>query len=482
MNRPTTPASTRRGFLSSIAAGTGVAVSCFAGEDSPGAGPAGPEGEQIAGTQANDHVIYHASDDAAMGRVMRGFPPLVEDRVTIDNYRARFPGGQRVSVANTRWAQFHMREILPTQTIRHGNGPVRGFPVKLRNVGQMRVPYGDDCLTVSEWLKRSHTDGFLILHDGVIVHEEYFHGMREDIPHALWSTTKSMAGCVVANLMALGKLDENRPITDYVPELLKTGYKGATVRHLLDMQSGVDFDYESPGDKNTWPRWERAAGLARKLPDEPPNEGLYDFMLRSDDIRRKVRTHGAYFFYNESDPQALAWACERVTKTRFSELISRLVWSKIGAEYDADMVCDPAGGPNPGGGLSATLRDLGRWGQCYLEGDPNAAVVPRPFVRDILSNFDPGKITEHSFPGPRFGQPPNYAYRSLHNVYQFPDENLISASGAYGQFCEVFPKRRMVFVKLSTYEFGELDEHFALTNRDQAAFRAIADQLARNAT
>ena len=482
MNRPTFLVSTRRGFLTAIAAGCGAAVSCLPSEHPPGARTAVPEADQTARSQANDHVIYHPVEEETTQGVMEGFPPVPQARVTIDNYRSRFPGGERVSAANTRWAQFHMCEIHPTQTIRRGSGPVRTFPVQLRNVGRMRVPYGDDELPVSEWLKRSYTDGFLVLLDGALVHEEYFHGMREDTPHALWSTTKSMTACVVANLMAQGKLDERRPITDYVPELLKTGYEGATVRHLLDMQSGVGFDYESPGDKNTWPRWERAAGLARKLPDEPASEGLYDFMLKSEDIRRRVRVHGEYFYYNESDPQALAWACERVTKTRFSDLISRFIWSKIGAEYDADLVCDAAGGPNAGGGLSATLRDLGRWGQCYLEGDPNMAVLPRPFVQDVLSNFDPGKITEQSFPGPRIGQAPNFAYRSLHNIYRFPGEDVIEAGGVYGQFCEILPKRRTVFVKLSTYEFDNLDEYFALTAKDRAAFCAIADELAGKAT
>jgi hypothetical protein len=35
-----------------------------------------------------------------------------------------------------------------------------------------------------------------------------------------------------------------------------------------------------------------------------------------------------------------------------------------------------------------------------------------------------------------------------------------------------------VFVKLSTYDFGELEELFALTKKDRAAFWAIAEQLA----
>ncbi len=132
-------------------------------------------------------------------------------------------------------------------------------------------------------------------------------------------------------------------------------------------------------------------------------------MMKAEDIKRQARPHGSYFYYKESDPQALAWACEKVTATRFSELVSRFIWSHTGAEYDAYTVCDPAGAPFIGGGLSTTLRDLARWGQTYLDADPKREVIPRPFIDDVLTNFDPNAITENSFPGPRFGQTPNHA-------------------------------------------------------------------------
>ena len=80
--------------------------------------------------QAGDHVIYHPAGGQEAKGIMRGFPPPSDKRVTIDNYRSRFPGVGRVDVANTRWAHFHMREILPTQNISRGKGPIRVLPVR----------------------------------------------------------------------------------------------------------------------------------------------------------------------------------------------------------------------------------------------------------------------------------------------------------------------------------------------------------------
>jgi len=50
------------------------------------------------------------------------------------------------------------------------------------------------------------------------------------------------------------------------------------------------------------------------------------------------------------------------------ELFSRLVWSRIGAERDADLIVDSAGSPVVEGGSSATARDMARFGKMHLQG------------------------------------------------------------------------------------------------------------------
>jgi hypothetical protein len=60
----------------------------------------------------------------------------------------------------------------------------------------------------------------------------------------------------------------------------------------------------------------------------------------------------------------------------------------------------------------------------------------------------------------------------------FPDENLIVSAGAYGQFCCIFPKRRLVFVKFSTYDWSNFKDLVKLDQQAREAFRAIAEALA----
>ena len=87
----------------------------------------------------------------------------------------------------------------------------------------------------------------------------------------------------------------------------------------------------------------------------------------------------------------LGWACERASGTRMADLISALIWQPIGAERDAEITCDPLGSAIHDGGISATARDLARFGQMLVDdgmvqGQPGrpgglAGGHPRPGAR-----------------------------------------------------------------------------------------------------
>ena len=57
---------------------------------------------------------------------MLGFPPPPDSQVTLANWQ---------DAPNQRWAFQHVREIVPTQTIRRGPGPVSVLPTTLTPVG-----------------------------------------------------------------------------------------------------------------------------------------------------------------------------------------------------------------------------------------------------------------------------------------------------------------------------------------------------------
>ena len=95
-------------------------------------------------------------------------------------------------------------------------------------------------------------------------------------------------------------------------------------------------------------------------------------------------------------------AAETVTEKRFAELFSARIWGQLGVEHDAYVRCDGLGEAVPSFGISATLRDIGRWGQmCLQNGKWNGhQMVPAEFFADLQKTALGGKpLTEESGAG-----------------------------------------------------------------------------------
>jgi hypothetical protein len=101
---------------------------------------------------------------------MAGAPPFgPESLVTLENWqRAPF----------NRWAFQHIRELIPTARIARGEGPAWELPRSERDLAGIRFGTQAGQLTVGELLDQTYTDGFLVIHQGKIVTEQYFNGLR----------------------------------------------------------------------------------------------------------------------------------------------------------------------------------------------------------------------------------------------------------------------------------------------------------------
>ena len=312
-------------------------------------------------------IIYHKIDTS----IMKGAPPAEHLRVNRSNFHL---------AENRRWFHLHAPELFPTQRIARGKIPVTKLPRRIRaDLNGIEVPAKGAGGTVSrlDFLIATKTDAILVLHKGNIVSEQYFGEMKPDARHYLWSMSKSISIGVLATLIAdRPELTVDQRIASIVPEFEQTAYRHATIRHLMDMRSGVN--YSTDGLELPWgapkmrsaesdvSRLHRAQGYFDALPGESTYGGVYEFM-QTLKLVDPNRSPGGEMVYKDPDPFALAWACEKTTGMRFSDLLSQYVWSRIGAEHDALIQCDPAGAAIPSSGISATLRDIGRWGLMHLQ-------------------------------------------------------------------------------------------------------------------
>ncbi|MES0101725.1 serine hydrolase domain-containing protein [Mesorhizobium sp. M0019] len=84
-----------------------------------------------------------------------------------------------------------------------------------------------------EALYDSYTDGIVVLHRGRVVYERYFGAFEPHLPHALHSVTKSYAGTLA--------VADSKVLAYYLPELRGSAFEDATLRQVMDMQTGLDY-------------------------------------------------------------------------------------------------------------------------------------------------------------------------------------------------------------------------------------------------
>ena len=395
---------------------------------------------------------------------MSGFPSDPGLRVTLLNWQ---------DPPFNRWSFQHLRELIPTQRIPVGQGPVRPLARHhtMLDPGAVTVHRVDERVSsLGDVLDETWTDAVVVVHDGRIVLERYYGAMTPQTVHLLMSVTKSVVGCVAGVLVDRGQLDPNHPVDLYVPEVTGSGYTGATVRDLLDMRTGVLFREEYTNPEAEVRVMERHMGWR---PGLSPGYigGMYAFLASMS----AVSVHGGPFVYRSADTDMLGWVCERAAGVRMADLISDLLWQRIGAEFEAEITCDGVGSAIHDGGMSATARDIARFGQMLLDDGYVAGmpVVPnrwlvhsRTLDPDIRGAFA-SSTSEASLTGGW--------YRNQFWFVPGPVGDLQVCLGIHGQMVVVDRATRTVSVKMSSWPTAQSSAYLVDTIR---AFAATGRHLA----
>jgi CubicO group peptidase (beta-lactamase class C family) len=395
-------------------------------------------------------------------QLMTGPPPFARGNlVTLENWQLP---------PYNRWAFQHVRELIPSARISRGDGSAWELPRAERDLSGIRFATASGELTVGELLDRTYTDGFLVIHDGRIVTEKYFNGLRPDVPHLLMSVSKSVTGLVAGALASEGLLDVTAPVEAIVQELAGTTFAGASVQHLLDMRAGVRFneDYDDPTAEiavsDRVYLWRPDDGMPR-----PAAAHEYFATLAGDG------PHGGPFRYRSIVVDVLAWVLEKAGQARFPDLVANLLWRPMGAEYDADITVDAHGNALADGGISATLRDAGRVGLLALEGGRAGGrqVIAAQWLGDIIAGAPDGPSAFRAGDG-GVGYADGAHYRNLWWVTD-PDLPRFTAVGIHGQGVFVHGPSQTVVVKLSSWPTALST---SMRRATDAAVAAIADSLA----
>src|SRR5690606_36458948 len=131
------------------------------------------------------------------------------------------------------------------------SGDVWRLPRSVRAL-EFSYTWQDEMRAADAFLERTYTNALLIMKDGRIVSEVYRNNSDEHSRFIGWSMTKSITSVLIGCALAEDLIESlDVPITRYLPELAGGGYDGVSIRHVMQMRSGVDYeeryDFENPG-------------------------------------------------------------------------------------------------------------------------------------------------------------------------------------------------------------------------------------------
>ncbi|MFV0432677.1 MAG: serine hydrolase domain-containing protein [Leucobacter sp.] len=346
-----------------------------------------------------------------------------------------------------QWSMQNIKTFLPVHHIRRGARATE-FTRRPSALDSLSVPHPweDRKASFEEVMRLTHTDGWMVTHRGEVVGEQYFDTLSSTGMHLLMSVSKSLTATTAGLLAASGELDLDRSVTDYVPELIGSGYDGTVVRNLVDMRTGVRFSEEYLNEDAEVRLLEEAIGWAPKKHPEVP-DSLLEFLASLG----QDGPHGRAFDYKSCETDALGFVIQRAASQHAGDVMSERLWQPMGAEFDANVSVDANGAGMFDGGVSSAMRDLARFGNLFVsEGRAldGATVLPEWWIDDT---FTGGSDSSEAF-----AESDNASYMRggmYRNGFWFPGEsrNVMLALGIHGQMIYMNRSTGVVGVKLSSW-------------------------------
>ncbi len=340
----------------------------------------------------------------------------------------------RLFHADVRAENFrHMEGIFPARELPASTTPFF-FPQRATAL-PTTYDFNGSTLTVADFLARSQTTGLFILRNGVVTHEQYRLGGTPDSRFTGWSIAKSVIATLIGIALKDGiihSLDDK--VIDYVPEYAGSAWAQVTIRDLLRMASGIDFDERYDTQFSDIQRvFQRAFLLNIPLDDS----------VRAYPADPDEQPPGSRFHYISINTQVLANVLRHASGKRLIDYAHEKLWQPLGMQDGAIWNLDSADGTEISYCcLSTTLRDYARLGQLYLQQGQwhGVQLLPPDWVRESTRRSEPWLQAGVAAPERGYG---------YHWWVPPAADGEYFANGIWGQTIWVDEQQQVVIVKTS---------------------------------
>lgn len=321
--------------------------------------------------------------------------------------------------------------VFSTRTIKRGSH-VYPLPRAKRQIDDLTVHANATRYDLVDYISRNRIAGLLVLNQGEICLEHYEFGNDARTRWISMSIAKSVSTTLVGAAIQDGLIDSvDDPLTRYLPQLKNGGYDGVSIRHLLQMTSGVRWD-----DTHTVPTSERRIMLDLQIAQRP---GAILNLLSG---QPRVAEPGTIWNYSTGETHVVGALLHAAVGRWCADYLSEKIWQPLGMELDATWWLEsPQGLEVAGSGINASLRDYARFAQFMLNDGVigSTRVLPEGWVREATATREiAGKRLDYGYMWwPVAARDGSFA------------DGAFSARGIFGQYIYINPTRQLVVVVLS---------------------------------
>lgn len=333
-----------------------------------------------------------------------------------------------------------MDQLFFARTMPRGDGPVAPLP----KGPAMALPEGTD-----GWIADRAVTSLVVLHDGALRYEDYYLGTGPEDRRISWSVAKSFLSVLTGIVIDDGAIDSlDDPVTKYAPELRGSAYDGASLRDVLQMASGVEFDEDYLKFSSDINRMGRVLALG----------GSMDGFAASQ--QKRAGPAGKTWRYVSIDTHVLGMVLRGATGRSVTDLMQEKLIAPLGLEADPYYVTDGFGTAFVLGGLNLRSRDYARFGQMVLQDGQwqGRQIVPADWLAESTVPSAPTADGDEKY-GYQWWMPRDAA------------EGEVYGRGVYGQYLYIDRARDVVIVVTSADRQFRED---GINDGNIAALRRIA--------
>ena len=334
-------------------------------------------------------------------------------------------------------------KLYDTRKIERGD-LVYPLLTEFQDFSNFKYEFEGKTYSFDDYIANHRVTGLLIIKNNRIVAESYSLGNTATSRWVSYSVSKAVTSMLVGVAIQDGYIKSvDDKVSDYVRHLKGTSYDDVSIRNLMQMASGVEWneDYADPkSDLNMMPR----ASMLE--------------MIKFISTKKRVAKAGEKFNYNTAETNLVGAVVRSAIGNNLATYLTDKIWIPFGMESDATwLLHGPGGGEWGGCCINATLRDYGRIG-LFAMNDGKLAdgtrVLPENWMKD---STQPSK----AYPG--------YGY-----FWWLKENGAYSAEGIFGQLIYINPSENLIIATQSAWPVAWDDKHPA--QRD-AFLNAVNDFL-----